>query len=43
MIITSISKQKPYQSQRSDNVEYKTCNINSLQRLKNKLIMIMTL
>ena len=25
MIITSISKQKPCQSQRLDNVEYKTC------------------
>ena len=37
MIITSISKQKPCQSQRFDNVEYKTCNITSLQRLKKQI------
>ena len=34
MIITSISRRKPSQFQKLNKVEYKTCNITSLQRLK---------
>ena len=37
MTVTSISRRKPSQFQRLDNVEYKTCNITSLQKLKKQI------
>ena len=37
MTVTSISRRKPNQFQRLDNVEYKTCNITSLQNLKKQI------